>query len=87
MTFRFAVRSLIVPCAAMNRVRRVLRAVPGPVSIKVLAACPALQPVSASHAIGAALKPFPVGTNVQEFVVKHAMRTTATYALPKMKPE
>jgi hypothetical protein len=87
MTFRFAVRTLIVPCAAMNRVRRVLRAVPGLASIRVLAACRALHLVSASHAVGAALKAFPVGTNVQPFVVKPVMKTTATHVPPEAKPE
>jgi hypothetical protein len=87
MTYRFAVRTLVVPCNAMNHVRRVLRAVPGLASIKVLAACRVPRLVSASHAIGAALKAFPVGTNVQAFVVKHVMKITVRHVPPEAKPE
>jgi hypothetical protein len=87
MTYRFAVRILVVPCDAMNHVRRVLRAVPGLASIKVLAACRALHLVSASHAIGVALKAFPVGTNVQAFVVKSVLKTTVRHVPLEAKPE
>ena len=36
MNYRFAVRTLVVPCLAMNHVRHVLRVVPGLASIKTL---------------------------------------------------
>jgi len=71
----------------MNHVHRVLRAVPGLASIKVLAECHALHLVSASHAISAALKAFLVGTNVQAFVVKNVMKNTVTHVAPEAKPE
>lgn len=87
MAYRFAVHTLVVPCDAVNHVHRVLRAVPGLASIKVLVACRVLHLVSASHAISDALKVFPVGTNVQVSVVKRAMKTTATHVPPEAKPE
>jgi hypothetical protein len=87
MTYRFAVRTLVVPCDAMNHVHHVLRAVPGLASIEVLAACRVLHLVSASRAIGAALKVFPAGTNVQASVVKHVMKTTVTRVPSEAKPE
>jgi len=87
MTYRFAVRTLAAPCDAMNHVRRASKGVPGLASIKVLAACRVLRLVSASHAIGAALKTFPVGTNVQASVAKYVTKTTVTHVPQEGKPE
>ncbi len=86
-TYRFAVPILVVPCDVTKHVHHVLRAVAGLVSIKGLAACHVLHPVFASLATGAALKSFPVGTNVLAFAVKHVLKTTVTHVGPKMRPE
>jgi hypothetical protein len=80
-------RILVAPCDAMISVRCVLRAVPSLVSIEVLAACRALHLVSASYAIGAALKAFHVGTNVHVFMVKHVVKTIAKHVPLEAKPE
>jgi len=87
MTYRFAVRTLVVPCLAMNHVRHVLRVVIGLASMKALVSCHVLHLVSDSHVIDAASKTFPAGTNVQVSVVKHVMKTTVTHVLAEAKPE
>jgi len=71
----------------MNHAHHVLRAVPGLVSIKALAACRVLHLVSASLAIGGALRAFPVGTNAQASVVKYVMKTTVAHVPPEAKLE
>lgn len=80
-------RILVAPYDAMNHVHHVLRAVPGLVSIKALAACRVLHLVSASLAIGAAPRTFPVGTNAQASVVKYVIKTTVTHVPVEARPE
>jgi hypothetical protein len=87
MTNRFAVHTLVAPYDAMNHVHHALRSVLGLVSIEALVACRVLQHVSASLAIGAALRTFHAGTNAQASVVKYAMKTTVTYVPVETTPE
>jgi hypothetical protein len=87
MTNRFAVHTLVAPYIAMSHVHHVLRAVPGLVSIKALAACLVLQFVCASLATDAALRAFPAGTNAQASAVKYVMKTTVTHVPVETTPE
>ncbi len=84
MIYRFAVRTLVVPCLVVNYVRHVL---PSLASIKALVSCHVLHLVFDFHVIDAASKPFPAGINVQVSVVKIVIETTVTHVVAETKPE
>jgi hypothetical protein len=68
-------------------VHHILRAVLGLVSVWVLIGCRALHHVSASLAIGAALRTFYTGTNAQVSVIKYVIKTIVTHVLVETTPE